>query len=122
MSDKTLYERLGGYDAIAAVANNLLPRLSADPQLERFWAHRGDDGIAREKQLLINYLCTSSGGPLLYTGRDNLTSHKGMGITAGDWDVFMMHLTNTLNHFQLPETEKSDVLAFVESTKADIVE
>jgi len=47
MSDekKTLYERLGGYGAIAAVANDLLPRLQADPQLGRFWAHRGEDGI-----------------------------------------------------------------------------
>ena len=46
MSDekKTLYERLGGYDAIVAVANDLLPRLRADPQRGRFWAHRGEDG------------------------------------------------------------------------------
>jgi hemoglobin len=48
--DKTLYERLGGYDAIATVANKLLPRLENDAQLGRFWANRGDDGIAREKQ------------------------------------------------------------------------
>ena len=50
MSDKkkTLYERLGGYEAIAAVANDLLRRLQADPQLGRFWAHRGEDGIERE--------------------------------------------------------------------------
>jgi len=62
---KTLYERLGGYDAIAAVANDLLPRLQADPQLGRFWAHRGEDGVKREKQLLIDFLCTSAGGPML---------------------------------------------------------
>ena len=56
MSDekKTLYERLGGYGAIAAVANDLLPRLQVDPQLGRFWAHRGEDGVKREKQLLID--------------------------------------------------------------------
>ena len=66
MSDatKTLYERLGGYDAIAAVANDLLPRLRSDPQLGRFWAHRGEDGIMREKQLLIDFLCASAGGVL----------------------------------------------------------
>jgi hemoglobin len=52
MSTKTLYERLGGYDAISAVANELLPRLRTDPQLGRFWAHRGEDGIQREKQRL----------------------------------------------------------------------
>jgi hemoglobin len=38
---KTLYERLGGYEALAGVANDLLPRLQADPLLGRFWAHRG---------------------------------------------------------------------------------
>jgi hypothetical protein len=42
MSDKTLYERLGGYDAISAVAGDLLPRLKADSQLARFWSHRGE--------------------------------------------------------------------------------
>ena len=69
---KTLYERLGGYDAITAVANDLLPRLNADPQLGRFWAHRGEDGVMREKQLLIDFLCTSAGGPTYYRGRDML--------------------------------------------------
>ena len=38
---ETLNKRLGGYDAIAAVADNLLPRLITDPQLDRFWKHRG---------------------------------------------------------------------------------
>ncbi len=49
MSDKTLYERLGGYDAIAAVAGDLLPRLQGDAQLGRFWENRGEDSVAREK-------------------------------------------------------------------------
>lgn len=65
MSETTLHERLGGYDAISAVANDLLPRLQADPQLRRFWEHRGEDGIAREKQLLIDFLCSNAGGPIL---------------------------------------------------------
>ena len=82
MSDekKALYERLGGYDALAAVANDLLPRLQADPQLGRFWAHRGEDGVKREKQLLIDFLCASAGGPVYYRGRDMLLAHRGMRI------------------------------------------
>ena len=63
----SLYERLGGYDAIAAVADKLLPRLMGDELLARFWQHRGDDGLAREKQLLIDILCASAGGPMFYT-------------------------------------------------------
>ena len=122
MTEKTLYERLGGYDAISAVVNDLLPRLESDSQLGRFWEHRGEDGIKREKQLLIDFLCANAGGPLLYTGRDNKTSHRGMGISDSDWEKFIAHLNATLDNFQLPAQERSDVIAFIESTRADIVE
>ena len=122
MTEKTLYDRLGGYDAITAVVNELLPRLMSDSQLERFWNNRGEDGLNREKQLLIDYLCSSAGGPLLYTGRDNKTSHKGMGISESDWEKLIGHLNATLDIFQLPQQERSDLLDFIESTRADIVE
>lgn len=123
MSDApTLYTRLGGYDAIAAVADNLLPRLMGDPQLGRFWAHRGADGLRREKQLLIDFLCSSAGGPLLYTGRDMKTAHVGMRISESDWSRFLGHVNATLDHFAVPSRERGEVLAFIESTKADMVE
>jgi hemoglobin len=88
MNEKSLYDRLGGYDGITAFANDLLPRLQGDHQLGRFWQNRGEDGILREKQLLIDYLCASAGGPMYYTGRDMKTSHKGMKITESDWSFF----------------------------------
>ena len=122
VNNPTLYERLGGYDAVTAVANELLPRLQADGQLGRFWQNRGEDGIRREKQLLIDFLCSSAGGPLFYTGRDMKTSHEGMKISEDDWTVFMGHLNATLESFELPEAEFGDVIAFIESTKADMVE
>ena len=122
MSKKTLYERLGGYDAISAVANDLLPRLQADPLLARFWQHRGEDGVKREKQLLIDFLCSSAGGPLYYTGRDMNTSHKGMQISERDWSAFLAQLHATLEAFQVPQAERDEVVAFVQSTKPDIVE
>jgi len=122
MTEKTLYERLGGYDAISAVVKDLLPRLMSDSQLGRFWENRGEDGINREEQLLIDFLCSSAGGPLLYTGRDNKTSHKGMGISESDWEKFIAHLNATLEKFELPQQERDDVTGFIESTKADIVE
>jgi hemoglobin len=122
MSDKTLYERLGGYDAICAVAGDLLPRLQADPQLARFWQNRGEDGLRREKQLLIDFLCSSAGGPLYYTGRDMKTSHKGMKISERDWSTFLGHVTATLEAFKVPQAERDEVIAFVQSTKSDIVE
>jgi len=119
---QTLYARLGGYDAVTAVVDDLLPRLMADPQLARFWQNRGEDGLQREKQLLIDFLCSSAGGPLYYTGRDMALSHKGMGISESDWKAFIGHLNATLDNFQVPEQERGEVLAFIESTKADMVE
>ena len=122
MNQKSLYERLGGYDGITVFANDLLPRLQADSQLGRFWQNRGDDGIAREKQLLIDYLCASAGGPMYYTGRDMKTSHKGMKISESDWSVFLRHAGATMEALQVPKQECDEIVAFVLSLKADIVE
>ena len=87
MSNKSLYERLGGYDAIRAVVNNLLPRLQADAVLGRFWQNRGADGIEREKQLLVDFLCAQAGGPMYYTARDMVLSHRGMKVSERDWMI-----------------------------------
>ena len=120
--NKTLYERLGGYDAIAAVAHDLVSRLNQDPQLGRFWAYRGEDGVKREKQLLVDFLCQSAGGPIYYRGREMLLAHRGMKINESDWNVFLGHAAATLAKFEVPESEQRDVVAFVQSLKNDIVE
>ena len=122
MNQKSLYERLGGYDSITAFANDLLPRLQSDSQLGRFWQNRGNDGIAREKQLLIDYLCACAGGPMYYTGRDMKTSHRGMQISESDWSIFLQHAGATMEALQVPKQERDEIVAFVSSLKTDIVE
>ena len=122
MNTKTLYERLGGYDGITAFVNNLLPRLQGDPQLGRFWQIRGTDGMAREKQLLIDFLSSSAGGPLYYTGRTMKLSHQGMKISESDWSIFMGYARATMEFFQIAQQEYADVAAFVTGLKHDIVE
>jgi hemoglobin len=122
MSQKSLYERLGGYDGMTAFASDLLPRLQNDAQLGRFWQNRGEDGIEREKQLLIDYLCANAGGPVYYTGRDMKLSHKGMGISEDDWSRFLEHAGATMQALQVPQQECDDVVTFVVGLKDDIVE
>ncbi len=122
MSDKSLYERLGGYDAIAAVTDALMVRIKDDDKLRRFYDHRGADGVAREQQLLVDFLCASSGGPLLYTGRDMKPVHVGMRLDEEDWKRGVAHLTATLEAFEVPEQEKGEMLGFTESLKPEIVE
>jgi hemoglobin len=118
----TLYSRLGGYDAVVAVVDDLLARLKADAQLGRFWQHRGEDGLLRERQLLINFLCSSAGGPLFYVGRYMKTSHKGMGISESDWQAFIGHVEGALAACEVPAAERTAVLGFIGGIKADIVE
>ncbi len=122
MTQESLYQRLGGYDGISAFADDLLPRLQGDSQLGRFWEHRGADGIAREKQLLVDFLCSSAGGPVYYTGRDMTLTHKGMQISESDWTVFLEHAGATMQALQVPQQECDDVVAFVLSLKDEIVE
>lgn len=122
MDQISLYERLGGYDGITGFVDDLLPRLRADEQLGRFWQNRGDDGIAREKQLLIDYLSANAGGALYYTGRDMKLSHKGMKISESDWSIFLDHAAATITALRVPKPESDEVVAFVLSLKDDIVE
>ncbi len=122
MSDKSLYERLGGYDAIAAVVDALMVRIKADDKLRRFYDHRGADGIAREHQLLVDFLCASTGGPMVYTGRDMKPLHVGMRLDEEDWKRAMVHLTAALDAFEVPEQEKGEVMSFHENLKSEIVE
>jgi hemoglobin len=119
----SLYTRLGGYDAIAAVVDDLLPRMRADELLSRYWTSpRSVDTNNRERQLAIDFIAAAAGGPTFYLGRDMKQAHKGMGITKADYTAFMRCLSATLDTFQVPAPERSEVVAFVTSLEPEIVE
>ena len=120
---KSLYVRLGGYDAIAAVVDDLLPRLHDDSLLGRFWTSpRSVDTNNRERQLAIDYIAAAAGGPTIYLGRDMKLAHKGMGITKADYAAFMRCLSVTLNTFEVPEPERGEVVAFALGLEPQIAE
>jgi len=125
MQDKpaSLYTRLGGYDAIAAMVDDLLPRLRSDELLSRFWTSpRSFDTHNRERQLAVDFIAAAAGGPTFYLGRDMKASHKGMGITKADYAAFMRCLAVSLDTFNVSEPERSEVGAFVTSLESEIVE
>jgi len=122
MSQLTLFDRLGGYNSVVTLVDTLLPRLQSDPQLGRFWAHRGADGIARERQLLIDFLCQQSGGSMYYRGRNMLLTHRGMNISNDDWSVFLIHAGEAMDAVGVKEPERSEVVAFVSSLACEIIE
>ena len=119
----SLYSRLGGYDAIAAMVDDLLPRLRSDELLSRFWVSpRSADTHNRERQLAVDFIAASAGGPTFYLGRDMKMSHKGMGITKADYAAFMRCLAVSLDTFEVSDPERSEVVAFVTSLEPEIVE
>ena len=115
----SLYERLGGMDAIRAVVDDFVARCAADSRINGKFA-RTD--IARLKASLVDQVCEASGGPCTYRGRDMKTTHLGMQVTGGEFDALVGDLVATLDAFKVPETEKGELLAVLGPMRPDIVE
>jgi hemoglobin len=120
-SEKSLYERLGGYNPIAAVVDDFMGRMVADKQLGRFFIGASTNSKKKQRQLIVDMICEATGGPCIYTGRDMKTTHTGLNITESDWQVGVKLLTATLDKFKVPQKEKDDVFAAVSGLKPDIV-
>ncbi|OUS04816.1 hypothetical protein A9Q96_13995 [Rhodobacterales bacterium 52_120_T64] len=118
---KSLYLRLGGYDALAMFATKLIGAAQKDSVLGRFWENRSADRNDRDLQVLIDYLVRETGGQMYYTGRDMALAHKGMGITAVDWTRFIEIVQNVAGELGVGPTEGGEVMVFLESLKGDIV-
>jgi hemoglobin len=119
---RTLYQRLGGYDAIAAVTDDFIVRLATDSTLGRFFVGHGTAGQQRIRQLVVDQLCAAAGGPCIYTGRDMKTTHAGLGISQANWDRAVQLLVATLDKFKVPAPEKNELLTAISGMKQDIVE
>jgi len=119
---KSLYERVGGYDALAAVVDEFIGRLATDKRFERFFAGFSTDSKKKLRQHILDQFCVATGGPCVYMGREMKVTHAGLGITEADWDAAAKHLAGSIDKFKVPEKEKGELLAFVTSLKKDIVE
>ena len=120
--EKSLYERVGGYNALAAVVDDFIGRLVGDKQFEKFFVGHSIDSKKKIRQHILDQFCAATGGPCVYMGRDMKTTHGGLGITNADWDAAAKHLSDSLDKFKVPEKEKGEILAFVTTLKKDIVE
>src|SRR5919199_6480142 len=120
MSDQTLYQRLGGYDAIAAATDDLLlSRLVNDPILGVYWKGKSQDGLRKDRQLIVDFLVAAAGGPAFYCGRDMKSTHTGLGISEAEWELFMNHTRDTLEHLAVPTRERDEVVDFLVGLKPE---
>jgi hemoglobin len=121
-AEHSLYKRLGGYDVIAAVIDDMFTAMRADPAFARFGAGRSIDSHHRARQLLVDQMCQLSGGPCVYIGRDMKTSHTGLGITAAEWAGNMKHAEAALLDNDVPAAERAEFLGLFEHYRDEIVE
>ena len=118
MSQKSLYDRLGGQPAITAVVDDFVGNVAADNRINGFF---GKTDIPRLKRLLVEQICAGSGGPCTYTGRTMQATHKGMNITDAQFGALVEDLQKTLNKFKVPEKEQGELLAVLGPMKPQIV-
>ncbi len=122
MAKTSLYERLGGYNTIAALADDLVRRMGSDQKLAKYFAGHGDDSRRKIRQLQVNMICEAAGGPCCYTGRDMKTVHKGMGIDGVSWQAMISHLIGSLDSFNVEDADQKEILSLLNGIKGDIVE
>ena len=118
---RSLYQRLGGYDVIAAVIDDFFAMMREDPKFARF-SVRTLDSRNRSRQLLVDQVCALAGGPCIYIGRDMRTSHAGLGITEDEWEANLRHAAAALQKHGVAEPEQTEFLALFNRYKDDIVE
>lgn len=119
---KTLYARLGGYDAVAAIVDEFLETLSSDPQMARFSSGMNLERRKRNRQLTLDYLSAATGGPTLYLGQDMKTAHAGLEISTSEWQVAMEHVQRALTKFKVPDQESKELTAVFSSLADQIIE
>ncbi len=120
--EKTLYQRMGGYDVIAGIVDDFIGQLRTDPAFARFGGGRSMDSLKRTRQLVVDQLCSLTGGPCIYIGRDMKAAHAGLKITQAEWDSSIDKFKNSLNKYKIGEQEQQEFLDVLAKLRTDIVE
>ena len=137
MSDQSLYERLGGVFAIAAVVDHFSDAVvknavagqgSQNPQL-REWHTAQLARLPGLKFMRTLWVCNVAGGPFEYVGtkpgHDQLSleeAHRSLRIAPEEFDAVAGELAKSLDHFGVPEREKQEVLAAFAAHKGEVTE
>ena len=137
MTDQSLYERLGGVFAIAAVIDhfsdavvkNAVAGQGSDNPALRAWHTEQLARLPGLKWLRTLWVCNVSGGPYEYVGtrpgHDALgleEAHRALAIASDEFDAVAGELARSLDHFKVPQREKDEVLAAFAAHKGEVTE
>jgi hemoglobin len=116
---QSLYDRLGGLDAINALTESWVARVGGDDRANGKFVRTDIPRLMKE---VADQLCEVTGGPCTYTGRSMRDTHAGMKTTAGEFDVVMQHLDAALDDLNVPKTERDELVGLLRPMRDDIVE
>ena len=114
----TLYERLGGYQGIAAIANDLVELHLANPIIQARFA-KSDP--ARLKQAAALFFCAGSGGNERYEGKNMLEAHRGMNISEQEFMAVLDDTLIALEKNKVGQQEQMEVLFVLYSMRREVV-
>lgn len=117
--EKSLYDRLGGEKAVAAVVKDFLANVTGDKRINKFFAKA--DAKKLEK-LLNEQVCEATGGGCKYSGKNMKDAHKGMKVSEADFTAIVEDLTKALDKHKVGKKEKDELLGALAGMKGDIVE
>lgn len=117
-AQKSLYDRLGGKKAVAAVVDDFVTNVSKDKVINKRFAKTD---IKKLKKNLNDQICAATGGGCKYEGKDMKTAHKGMKITEDEWKATVGDLVAALDKNKVPDKEKNELLTPLAGMHDDIV-
>ncbi|MGD9530982.1 group I truncated hemoglobin [Pseudonocardia sp.] len=117
----SLYERLGGLEALETFAQVVVKRAMLDETIGHIWEHLTEDVVQKEISGFVDWLCHYWGGPREYHGPDMATVHRGMGITEEYWDALFALIDECYVEFEVDPDIVKEVDAFLRSFKSAIV-
>jgi Truncated hemoglobins len=127
-AEKSLYERLGGVYAIAAVIDRFSDQLlknpkivSANPQLKEWHTKKYKTRLPGLKFNRTLWVAAITGGPYEYTAKDLHDAHLELQITPEVFDEVAAELASALDYFNVPKQEKQEVLDAFSAQKSDVI-
>jgi hemoglobin len=117
--ERSLYDRLGGIEAITAVTRAVVERQMKDERIGQKFAKTNEDRLIKE---FVDQICQATGGPCTYTGRDMTQTHHNMGVTNGEFEAFVEDVVAVLDDFKVGKAEQNELLNILAPLRGEIVE
>jgi len=118
VTDASLYDRLGGETKIRAIATDIFDNHAQNPTINARYVDSDRDRVI---QVVTEFICAGTGGPQEYTGKDMLTTHRGMNISEREYLAVVDDIMDALETHGVGEREKQEVLMIAYSLKGEIL-